>query len=68
MSEYVHLCLTDLLDNDLTSYEYFYSLPSNVRNALFQQEISTFDELVDAANRASESPFVDIQNENFEKI
>lgn len=68
MSEYVHLCLTDLLDNDMTSYEYFYSLPNNIRNSLFEQEISTFKELVQAANSISESPFVDLPDPHFEKI
>lgn len=68
MSEYVHLCLTDLLDNDMTSYEYFYSLPNNIRNSLFEQEISTFEELVQAANSISESSFVDLPDPHFEKI
>lgn len=40
-----HLCLTDLLDQDLTAYEYFQTLPGDVRCALFAKEITTFDEL-----------------------
>ena len=32
-----HLCLTDLLDQDLTSYEYFHSLPREIQQKIIQQ-------------------------------
>ena len=42
---HVHLCLSDLLDQDLTAYEYFQTLPPEIQRALNRQEITTFDEL-----------------------
>lgn len=59
---HVHLCLTDLLDQDLTAYEYFQGLSPEVQKALYEKEISTFDELQTAANTMKNSPF--ITNEN----
>ena len=50
-----HLCLTDLLDQDLTAYEFYQTLPQNVRNLLKEQEITSFDELQDAADRLKSS-------------
>lgn len=47
---HVHLCLTDLLDQDLTAYEYFQGLPPDVQKALYEKEIFTFNELQAAAN------------------
>lgn len=47
---HVHLCLTDLLDQDLTAYEYFQGLAPDVKKALAEKEIFTFDELQSAAN------------------
>ena len=44
MDEY--LCLTDLLDQDLTAYEYFQTLPPQVQTALRREGgVSSFDEL-----------------------
>lgn len=40
-----YLCLSDLLDQDPSSYEFFYSLPAPVRQELHRREISTFAEL-----------------------
>ena len=41
-----YLCLTDLLDQDLSAYEYFQGLPPEVRQALKREDnITTFDEL-----------------------
>jgi hypothetical protein len=56
--DHVHLCLTDLLDQDLTAYEYFQGLSPEVRRALQEKEISTFDELQSAANDLKKSPFL----------
>ena len=50
MSEYVHLCLTDLLD--MSSQEYFNALPDAARRALLEMdEIRTFAELQESAAR-----------------
>ena len=52
MSEYIHLCLTDLLDQDLSSHEYFNTLPDNVRSRLLaKDEVRTFGELQNEAQR-----------------
>ena len=50
MSESVHLCLTDLLDQDLSGQEFFNALPLRVRQQLLVEEISTFEELQDRAS------------------
>ena len=36
MTEY--LCLSDLLDSDLSSYEYFCSLPENIKQKIEMEE------------------------------
>lgn len=46
-----HVCLTDLLDQDLTAYEYFQTLPPQARRKLLEQEITSFDQLQSAAAR-----------------
>lgn len=40
-----HLCLTDLLDQDLSSYEYFHSLPEELKKKLERRDVSTFAEM-----------------------
>ena len=41
-----YLCLTDLLDQDLSAYEYFQALPTDVRAELEREDsITTFEEL-----------------------
>ena len=45
MFESVHLCLSDLIDQDLTSYEYFHSLPADVRQQVEESDVRTFSEL-----------------------
>ena len=41
-----YLCLTDLLDQDLSADEYFQTLPTDVREELKREDsITTFDEL-----------------------
>ena len=43
---YHYLCLTDLLDQDLSAYEYFQTLPTDVRAELEREDsITTFEEL-----------------------
>lgn len=52
-----HLCLTDLLDQDVSAYEYYQTLPPQARQALEQTEITTFAELqAMAANWRSQHP------------
>ena len=48
---HVHLCLTDLLDQDLSAYEYYQSLSPEIKRDLQEKEISTFGELQSAANQ-----------------
>ena len=41
-----YLCLTDLLDPDLSAYEYFQTLPPDLQAKLRREdEISSFEEL-----------------------
>ncbi|HHV32500.1 hypothetical protein [Caproiciproducens sp. LBM24188] len=43
--ETMHLCLSDLLDQDLTSYEYFHSLPEEIQRKVEDSDVRSFDEL-----------------------
>lgn len=45
MSEYFHLCLTDLLDQDLSSYEYFHSLPEEIQQKIRKEDFRSFEEM-----------------------
>lgn len=45
----MHLCLTDLLDQDLSSYEYFYSLPQNIQKKVEAKDVRSFDQLQSVA-------------------
>ena len=50
-----YLCLSDMLDHDLSAYEYFQTLPSDVREALKREDgITNFDELQARARHLSE--------------
>lgn len=41
-----YLCLSDMLDQDLSAYEYFQGLPPEVRQALHREDnITSFEEL-----------------------
>lgn len=52
MSESVYLCLSELLDQDLSSQEYFNSLPDRVRQSLLlEDDVRTFAELQERADR-----------------
>ena len=39
--------LTDLLDQDLTSYEYFHSLPREIQQKIIREDIGSFEEMQD---------------------
>ncbi|MFA5659258.1 MAG: hypothetical protein WC900_08235 [Oscillospiraceae bacterium] len=39
--------LSDLLDQDLSSYEYFYSLPMDIRQKIILRDINSFEEMQD---------------------
>lgn len=56
--ESIHLCLTDLLDQDLTANEYFQTLSPEIKNALQDCEVSTFEELQACVSRLKQSPFL----------
>lgn len=49
--EHVHLCLSDLLDQDLTSYEYYQTLAPSVQKKLEDCEITTFKQLQTCVNQ-----------------
>ena len=40
-----YLGLTDLLDQDLTGYEYFQTLSPEIQAKLFERDIASFDEM-----------------------
>ena len=42
-SEYVGL--SDLLDQDISSYEYFHSLPREIQKKIEERDISTFTDM-----------------------
>ena len=52
-----YLCLTDLLDQDLSSYEYFQTLAPEVQTALRREDagVGTLDELQARAERLRDS-------------
>lgn len=45
MSENVHLCLSDLLDSDVSSNEFYNTLSPEVQKKLQNKDIRTFEEL-----------------------
>ena len=44
-----YLCLTDLLDQDVSACEYYQTLPPQARHVLEQSDICTFAQLQAAA-------------------
>ena len=40
-----HLGPTDLLDQNLSCYEYFYALPADVQKRIARQGVSSFEEM-----------------------
>lgn len=45
-SSFQKLGLSDLLDQDLTSYEYFHSLPKRLQQEITLRDIGSFDDMV----------------------
>lgn len=39
------LGLSDLLDQNLSCYEYFHSLPENVQRRIVQRDVASFEEM-----------------------
>ena len=44
-SPFYHISLADLLDNDLSSYEYYNSLPEDIRRKIAEKDIGSFQEM-----------------------
>ncbi len=40
-----HLCLSDLLDQDLSSYEYFQALPSDIKRKVMECDFRSLSEM-----------------------
>lgn len=51
MSENVHLCLSDLLDSDISSYEFYNTLSPELQKELKNKDIRTFEELQNCAKK-----------------
>ena len=45
------LCLSDLLDQDLSSYEYFHSLPLEVQNKIEESDVNSFADMQQIAEK-----------------
>ena len=43
MSIEEHVGLSDLLDQDLSSYEYFHSLPKELQDKIIMKDITSFE-------------------------
>ena len=54
LETYYSLGLSDLLENDLSSYEYFNSLPKDIQNKIEQKNISSFEEMQSFAQSLKE--------------
>lgn len=55
MTDSVHLCLSDLLDQDLSSYEFFYSLPQEIQRKVAAKDVRSFEELQSAAENLKQT-------------
>ena len=40
-----HLCLSDLLDQDLSSYEYFQTLPPDIKRKVMECDFRSLEEM-----------------------
>lgn len=55
MSENVHLCLSDLLDSDTSSFEFYNTLSPELQQMLKDEDIRTFEELQKCAKEYREN-------------
>ncbi len=39
------LGISDLLDQDISSYEYFHSLPADIQQKIIQKDVMSFEEM-----------------------
>ena len=51
-SEFVGL--SDLLDQDTTSYEYFHSLPREIQQKVLQMDVNSFEAMTDYVSQLRE--------------
>lgn len=56
MTEY--LCLSDLLDSELSSYEYFCSLPENIKQKIEMEDARSFSEMQAIARKEEQKGFL----------
>lgn len=49
-NSYRQLGLSALLEQDLTSYEFFYSLPKNIQQKIERRDFGSFQEMQDYVN------------------
>ncbi|MEA5010213.1 MAG: hypothetical protein VB100_00635 [Angelakisella sp.] len=54
--EHVHLCLSDLLDQDISANEFYQTLPNEIKAALQDRDITTFAELQEYAKKLKGNP------------
>lgn len=52
-----YLCLSDLLDADLSSYEYFCSLPENIKQKIEMEDARSFSEMQSIARQEEQKGF-----------
>ncbi len=45
------LCLSDLLDQDLSSYEYFHSLPLEIQKKIEESDVNSFADMQQMAEK-----------------
>ena len=57
MSEMIYNGIDELVENELTSSEYYNALPQQVRTRLLDLDITTFSELCRAARRIQRLDF-----------
>jgi hypothetical protein len=48
------LGLSDLLDQDISSYEYFHSLPAKIQQKIIAKDINSFEEMQSYVRNLSE--------------
>lgn len=45
------LCLSDLLDQDLSSYEYFHALPVEIQKKIEESDVNSFADMQQIAEK-----------------